>query len=427
MLENPKNSDICTHTFVFAKNVIQTIEDMTGVSFVLKKDSFQETSFSSSFNMIAHIHFVGTIEGDYLLSLNEVLAAKLIDAYEEEMSGELLREMRTDYGDFMKEVLNIAVGKSITALEQTFGNLTYTYCVLVYGEIKFPEVSSGGLKIEGENGEILCGFSLNLVKLKIGRKLEQAKAENLRMKMELDIARRLQEMVLPSPKELNLIEDLDIAAFMKPAEEVGGDYYDVLMCNGHTLIGIGDVTGHGLESGVLMMIAQAVIRTLLIHGETKLPQFLNTVNQVIHNNAQRMHIDRMMTLGLLDYHAGVLKVSGQHEEIIVIRKGGLVELLDTTELGFFIGVKINVANFFHETTISLEPGESVVLYTDGITEARNLEDNMYGQKRLCDVISQSWEASAEQIKNAVVTDLYRYIGKQEILDDITLVVFKRLQ
>jgi sigma-B regulation protein RsbU (phosphoserine phosphatase) len=72
-------------------------------------------------------------------------------------------------------------------------------------------------------------------------------------------------------------------------------------------------------------------------------------------------------------------------------------------------------------------GESVVLYTDGITEARNIEKKMYGQKRLCNVINQSWDGSAEQIKNAVVKDVYRYIGKQNILDDITLVVFKRRQ
>jgi len=193
------------------------------------------------------------------------------------------------------------------------------------------------------------------------------------------------------------------------------------------LIGIGDVTGHGLESGVLMMMTQAVIRTLLIHGETELPRFLNTVNQVLYNNAQRMQIDKIMTLVLLEYHAGKLRISGQHEEVIIIRKEGQVECLDTLELGFFIGVKNESAHFFNETTISLEVGESVVLYTDGITEARNIEKKMYGQKRLCNVINQSWDGSAEQIKNAVVKDVYRYIGKQNILDDITLVVFKRRQ
>jgi sigma-B regulation protein RsbU (phosphoserine phosphatase) len=176
-----------------------------------------------------------------------------------------------------------------------------------------------------------------------------------------------------------------------------------------------------------MMMTQTVIRTLLIHGETDLTKFLNTVNQVIHNNAQRMQIDKIMTLVLLEYHAGKLRISGQHEEVIIIRKEGRVECLDTLELGIFMGLRNDASQFFYETTISLEPGDSVILYTDGITEARNLETNMYGQKRLCQVISESWKGSAEQIKNAVIKDVYRYIGKQEILDDITLLVFKRRQ
>jgi serine phosphatase RsbU (regulator of sigma subunit) len=158
-----------------------------------------------------------------------------------------------------------------------------------------------------------------------------------------------------------------------------------------------------------------------------LTKFLNTINQVIFSNAKRMQIDRIMTLVLLEYHAGKLRISGQHEEVIIIRKNGQMESLDTLELGFFLGVKKNMAGFFSEITISLAPGESIVLYTDGITEARNMARNMYGQERLCQAISQSWEGSAEQIKEAVLKDVYHYIGKQEILDDITLVVFKRWQ
>jgi len=427
MPENLQNGNIGTHTFVFAENVIRTIEDMVGISFVLNQDSFQKAPFSSYFHIVAYIHFAGVIEGCYLLSLDEVLAAKLIDAYEYGMSDDDIREIREDYSDFIKELLNTIVGKSIVELEPTFGHLTYTSCILVHGEIEFPNVSTASLKIEGEAGEILCGLSLNLVKLKIAREFEKAKIENLRMKTELDIVHRLQVMVLPSSQEFTSIEDLDIAVFMKPADEVGGDYYDVIMCGERTLIGIGDVTGHGLESGVLMMGVQTAILTLLIHGETKLTQFLDTINRVIYNNAQRMQIDRVMTLALLDYNKGMLKVSGQHEEVIIIRNGGKVELLDTTDLGFFIGAEYDIANLFAETTISLEPGEGVLLYTDGITEARNVEKEMYGQKRLCDIISRSWRYSAEQIKNAVLEDVYRYIGKQKILDDITLVIFKRLQ
>jgi hypothetical protein len=87
------------------------------------------------------------------------LATKLIDAYEYGTSDDDIREIREDYSDFIKELLNTIVGKSIVELEPTFGYLTYTSCILVHGEIEFPDVSTASLKIEGEAGEILCGLS----------------------------------------------------------------------------------------------------------------------------------------------------------------------------------------------------------------------------------------------------------------------------
>ncbi|MCP4109582.1 MAG: PAS domain S-box protein, partial [Desulfobacteraceae bacterium] len=104
---------------------------------------------------------------------------------------------------------------------------------------------------------------------------EELKTENLRMSTELDVTRRLQQMILPTPDELQQIEGLDIVGYMKPAAEVGGDYYDVLRHNGSVKIGIGDVTGHGLESGVLMLMTQTAVRTLLTSGEKDPARFLD--------------------------------------------------------------------------------------------------------------------------------------------------------
>jgi sigma-B regulation protein RsbU (phosphoserine phosphatase) len=82
---------------------------------------------------------------------------------------------------------------------------------------------------------------------------------------------------------------------MKPADEVGGDYYDVLKEDGVIHIGIGDVTGHGLESGVLMLMTQTVIRTLIEHGETDPVAFVNTLNRTIYKNVHRMRTDKTLT------------------------------------------------------------------------------------------------------------------------------------
>jgi PAS domain S-box-containing protein len=253
----------------------------------------------------------------------------------------------------------------------------------------------------------------------------QLQEENLRMSAELDVSRRIQQMVLPSAEELQEVEGLDIVGYMKPADEVGGDYYDVLKANGMLHIGIGDVTGHGLESGVLMLMTQTAIRTLIDHGETDPVAFLRTLNRTLYRNIQRMKIDKMLTLTIIEYDQGYLKLVGQHEELLVVRQGGKIERVDTLDLGLPLGLEENIDRFVAEATISLQSGDSVVLYTDGVTEAEDAAKKLYGIERLCEVISQHWRQSAEEIKQAVIDDVMGHIGKQKVYDDLTLVVLKQ--
>lgn len=185
------------------------------------------------------------------------------------------------------------------------------------------------------------------------------------------------------------------------------------------------MTGHGLESGVLMMMTQTAVRTLLLSGETDPVRFLSILNRVIYDNVERTQMDKSLTLALLDYKEGRVRLSGQHEEMIVVRKGGEVELLDTIDLGFPIGLEGNISEFVNETTVLLNPGDGVVLYSDGFTEAENMAGEFYGLERLCDVISRHWGKSAEDIKQAVVEDVHQYIGEQQRYDDLTLVVLKQ--
>jgi sigma-B regulation protein RsbU (phosphoserine phosphatase) len=251
------------------------------------------------------------------------------------------------------------------------------------------------------------------------------KAENVRMSAELEVTRRLQQMLLPKPLELQSIDGLEIAGFMEPASEVGGDYYDVLQHDGQIKICIGDVTGHGLESGVLMIMVQTAVRTLLENGETDYRKFLDVLNRTIYKNVQRMNSDKNLTLSLLDYQPGQLRLSGQHEEIIVVRSSGTVERIDTIDLGFPIGLEADIADFVAQTSVHLHPDDVVVLYTDGITEAENTAGGHYGIDRLCEVVRLHWQQSATQIKQAIINDLRRHIGEQNLFDDITLLVLKQ--
>lgn len=250
-------------------------------------------------------------------------------------------------------------------------------------------------------------------------------AENKRMGAELDVTRRLQQMLLPKESELEKIPDLEIAGFMEPATEVGGDYYDVLYGNGAVKIGIGDVTGHGLESGVLTVMVQTAVRTLQENNETDPRKFFDAVNRTIYHNIKRMDSDKNITLCLLDYQNGQLRISGQHEETIVVRANGKVERIDTLDLGFPVGIELDITDFVHQEIVQLLPHDVVILYTDGITEAENADRQLYSIERLCEVVRHHRQKTAVGIREAVVEDVRTYMGDREAYDDLTIVVMKQ--
>jgi len=254
---------------------------------------------------------------------------------------------------------------------------------------------------------------------------EILKRENIRMGKELDMLRQMQQLILPRTEELAEIQDLDIAGYMEPADEVGGDYYDVLYTDGIVTIAMGDVTGHGLESGLLMVMTQTAVRTIKEIQEFDFVRFLDTLNRTLYKNLQRMQSEKNLSLVLVNYAEGKLSISGQHEETILVRKGGKVERINTLDLGFPIGLDAEIGQYVDNAIIELEVDDGIVLYTDGIPEAKNLDDEQYGLDRLCEVISINWHLSPEQVKEAIIADLKEFIGQQKIFDDITLVVIKK--
>lgn len=254
---------------------------------------------------------------------------------------------------------------------------------------------------------------------------QRLQSENLRMSAELAITRQIQQLILPKEQELSQIPDLEIAGYMEPAEEVGGDYYDVLYQDGSVKIGIGDVTGHGLESGMLMLMVQTAIRTLLESQEKDAARFLNILNRVVYHNTQRMNCDKTLTLALLDYSAGTLRLSGQHEEVLLVRANGEIESIDTMNLGLPIGLVEEIAEFVAHLEVQLAPGDGIVLYTDGIIEAINPQDEFYGLERLKQIVSENWSRSCHDVQQAVIDDLRSHIDEQKVFDDITLLVIKQ--
>ncbi len=254
---------------------------------------------------------------------------------------------------------------------------------------------------------------------------EKLKDENLRLGAELDVARRLQLMVLPRENELTAIPDLDIACTMHPADEVGGDYYDFIKTNGSVKFGIGDVTGHGLPAGVIMLMAQTAIKTMVHTGESDMKKILSLVNEVLYSNILRITEDKSMTLSLLDYKDKTYTLVGQHEYVVLCKKDGTIKIMDTNNLGMFVGLEPDISQFIKKARFSLESGDLVVFYTDGVTEAINEAKQEFGIKRFCKLIRKYHTLPAKDILENLSRAHKDYIGAARIYDDISMVVIKQ--
>ena len=253
-----------------------------------------------------------------------------------------------------------------------------------------------------------------------------AREENARMGAELEVTSRIQQMLLPLQGELDRVVDLDIAASMKPAEEVGGDYYDVLAYHDKTIIAIGDVTGHGLDSSIVMLMTQAAVRTLAVSNIESPVQFVHILNQTIFDNLQRLESYKNLTLMLGYYQNSELTVCGQHEDILLVRSGAdKVDRVDTVDFGFPIGIERNIEPFLNSYHIHLQTGDTLLLYTDGIPEAENSKGEYYGIDRLCACFLKNIHLSVDEIHNAIKQDLFDFIGDQKIYDDVTLLIIRK--
>lgn len=246
---------------------------------------------------------------------------------------------------------------------------------------------------------------------------------------EMMLAKKIQTILLPQKP---VIEGFEITAVMLPAENVGGDYYDIINAGGRSWLVIGDVAGHGVPAGIIMMMVQTSIHTAVIQNPDLSPaELLSVINRAITGNIRQLHEDTYVTITVFAVFAGgQLTFSGLHQDIMVYRAGsGTVDVIETD--GILIGLKYDIDAMIGNSNLVLAPGDCLLVYTDGITEAwkkgsvsgmRNPETDMYGEEMLRTVFMKTGGRSTEEIKMAILDSLSGY----DCTDDVTMVVVKRL-
>jgi len=260
----------------------------------------------------------------------------------------------------------------------------------------------------------------NLIKKEFEQRAELRAARDA-LRSEMELAKRIQTALLP---DLRRVGDYEVAATMVPTDDVGGDYYDIIMtAAGERWVAIGDVSGHGVESGLIMMMTQTSIFTTLNRTAGYKPStLLNTVNAVIKQNITRLGTDRYMTISVVHLEHDRLTFAGKHQDILVYRRRkGITEFIPTR--GTWLGILDDIGDYLVDSTVPIEEGDVVLLFTDGLTEASNAEGVMFGERNLERALAKSAHMRPADIVAHILVEVRKHMAEQR--DDITLVVLKR--
>lgn len=239
-----------------------------------------------------------------------------------------------------------------------------------------------------------------------------------RLDKDLEIAKQIQHSALPSvfPPYPNR-KDFCIYASMNPAKEVGGDFYDFYLVDENQLaFVVADVSGKGIPGAMFMMTSKTLIKSYAESGISVCDVFTQVNTQLCQNNEAGMFVTAWM--GILNLKTGVVKYANAgHNPPVLKRKDGSYEYLKG-KVNFVLagldGIK------YKEQELQLQPGDEIYLYTDGVTEAHNSKNELFGEARLLASLNSSKDVSVEEKCKMVKRDVDGFVGEAEQFDDITM-------
>ena len=248
--------------------------------------------------------------------------------------------------------------------------------------------------------------------------VKQVTAENERISMELGMATAIQASQLPHlfpafPDR----REFDIYASMTPAREVGGDFYDFfLVDDDHIGLVMADVAGKGVPAALFMMVSRILIRNRVQSGESPATALANVNSQLLESNEAELFVTVWLAVLEISTGKGVVSNAG-HEHPVLRRKNGQYELVKyrhSPAVAVMPGIQ------FEEHTFELQPGDSIFVYTDGVAEAADAENRLFGTERMLEVLNQEPEAGPEKVLENTLNGIRAFVQDTEQFDDITM-------
>ncbi len=276
-------------------------------------------------------------------------------------------------------------------------------------------------QISIEPGSIIELNTIGIAMEKMVTSVNEAKL----LAQEMELARRIQTGLLPKSVS-DLHPDFEMAAVMLTADQVGGDYYDITFDGNEKLwISIGDVSGHGVKPGLIMMMAQTVHATVTSSMNCEAKDVVIAINQILYRNVrERLNEKNFMTFNALKYIGdGKFEHAGAHLRIIVYRYR-----LDKCELiwtkGVYLNLKKNISKAIENSYFTLAEGDIMILYSDGLTEAVNQNGEMLDTDGLIGIIEKHVHQKPSVMKDSIITEVVEWC-KNKREDDMTIVIVKK--
>lgn len=249
---------------------------------------------------------------------------------------------------------------------------------------------------------------------------EQAVLENTRILRDMEIAQQIQLSLLPSAPPQ--VPGIEVASRCIPATHVGGDYYDYFVRdNGILDVLIADVSGHSVGAALIMAETRSVLHAK-IHSIDSAAGVLSTLNGLLYDDLDRAEL--FVTMFFVKYDAAnrlLIYANAGHNRPLLFRQGAC-GYMEIDADGLVMGVKREVE--FEERTMPMQSGDILILYTDGIIEAQDLRGDFFGTERVCKMVVEQAERPAEEILDAILHELNRFVEGTSLNDDTSLVVLK---
>ena len=252
--------------------------------------------------------------------------------------------------------------------------------------------------------------------------LSAVTAERERISGELDAAAKIQRGILPKlGLQYDILPEFDLAASMTPAREVGGDFYDIFMADDrHLALIIADVSGKGVPASLFMVATKILMKYGIKQGMSPAEVFESTNEKLIESNDMELFVTAW--LALIDLDTGECTVvNAGHEHPACRKKGSIYELLryrHSPALATLEGFT------FSERSFRLEPGDSLFVYTDGVTEATNRDRKLFGEDRLIMALNKNKDAAPEELLSSVKGAIKEFVDGAPQFDDLTMLAFR---